>query len=546
MARYLHWRRRWPRRRYYRRRRGPFRFGLRRRAYFRRRRPVRRRRFFKKRTYKSAIIQWHPSHRSICYITGWGIGLYGVGTNTTCNFQTYVPPTHLAKGYYRQLGGGASLYHLSLEWLYQEHQKRRNVWSHTNEGFDLARYFGTKFTLWPHPDLDYIFWYETDFGGLRKEHYMLLHPAQAMLEKRHVIVKSIKNGGKKPKKIRVPPPSVHQSQWYFMNQWCDVALARFGFSLINLKTPFIHSDLTKPWVTCGVSTGVKTKDKAPTDKTSPTAPKVFYKFRWDNGIDNQIAVCQWKPDTQKLIFVSITKVDVPYWLYWFGWGWQNFYSGEYWYYYIWWYNDRVDKSPEVFEPEDLPDKQKEWILMRYDNVEIPTCCINLVQRGPFVMSRSDLPNKVDIYNLYFKYQSKWQWGGTSPTIESTIDPCNQPPTSYQRDNVRIGDPSTTGSFMLHPWDVDKDGLITKHKLRQLIGDVPSTSTGGQKEVPQKLPQVDSAPSTEEDTQESSSSEDWNSEEEENQNTYRLLMHRIFRERKHRKKLRRRIKRLVNS
>nr|QZE11986.1 MAG: ORF1 [Giant panda anellovirus] len=544
MVRYYHWRRRWPRRRTYRRYRRTFRPRFRRRTYLRRRRPVRRRRFFRKRTYKSAIIQWHPSHRTLCKITGWGIGLYGVGTNTTCNFQTYVPPALTKPGYYRQLGGGASLYHLSLEWLFLEHQKRRNIWSHTNEGFDLARYFGTTFRLWPHPEYDYIFWFETDFGGLRKEHYMLLHPAQAILEKRHVVVKSLKNGGKRPKTIRVPPPSVHQSQWYFMNQWCNVALARFGFTLINLKDPFIHSDQQKPWVTVGVSTGGKDPLKIPNTPTSPTAaPKVFYKWRWDTGKDNKIALGQKRPPDETIHQISITNIDVPYWLYWFGWGWQNFWQGDNWFYYMWWYADKIN-DPDVYEIEDLKNSQKEWILLKYDNRTIGECCINLVQRGPFVMSKADLPK--DHYNLYFQYQSRWQWGGTSPSIESTVDPCQQPPTSYQRDNVRIGDPATTGSYMLHPWDIDKDGLITKHKLRQLIADVPSTSTGENKEAQPKLPQVDSEPSTEEDTEESSNSESWNSEEEENQNSYRLLMHRIFRERKHRKKLRRRIKRLVNS
>lgn len=446
-------------------------------------------------------------------------------------------------GYYKLYGGGASLYHLSLEYLYQEHLKHRNIWTATNEGFDLARYFGTKFYLYPHPELDYLFWWETDFGALRKSDYGLMHPSQAMLQRNHVIVKSMYHFGLKRKVVKIPPPSVHQSQWYFMYQWCNVALVRFGFTLINLSYPFLHKDQTKPWVAGGYLPGFKDRNKPGTDDSIFNASNAtWYKWRWDTGQDN-IVIQQKKVGTTWKETARFTTNE-PYWLFFYGWGWFNFDTASTTRYLYWWYPDRITDG-DKFEVEELPNKNKEWIIMCTDKLNVAQIGLDIAQRGPFVVSNGDMNNPK--YNLYFQYLSKWQWGGTSPTPESTVDPCTQPPAAITGSTVRIGDPATTGKAMLHPWDLNKHGFITKQKLRQLLGGTIETYPAGDKEQASKSPPVDSEPSTEESgAEEEISSEDWDSQESQTEDTYHLLTKRISRERKWRKQLRRRIKRLVNN
>nr|QZE11994.1 MAG: ORF1 [Giant panda anellovirus] len=540
-------------RRYWRRRRPYTRRGYRRlrpwirRRYWRRHPWVRRlrRRRYRKRQYVGALVQWHPRHRALCTIKGWGIAMYGRETNTTTNFSAWVQPTGNLPGYYKLYGGGASLYHLTLDWLYSEHLKGHNIWSRSNESFDLARYFGTTFYLPPHPTLDYVFWWRTDYGTLKKYDYEYLHPAVAILNPKHIIVKSIQHGGRRTKRVRVAPPSVHNSQWYFMKQWCNAGLLRFGFTLINLDKMFIHTGETRPWYPLGTSTSDRDVTKLPNTKPIPTTSnQVWYKYTWDTGKDNRIGYAQLDAGGTKLTQISIQSINVPYWQFYFGTGWTNFNNNMHWFW--WWYNDK--QSEEKFAPEDLSDKQKCWIyISRTDNKSYSDIVVPLVQKGPFVVDKQDIPG-TNIFNIAFMYKSRWQWGGTNPTVPPTLDPCDQPPAGYFGDPVRIGNPATTGAAVLHPWDLDASGLITKQKLRDILrfSDTDLATTSG---VQKTLPEIDGAPYREENS--SSSESDWDSEanEEENdmeENSYHRLTKKISRNRRFRHELIRGLQRLLKQ
>nr|QZE12000.1 MAG: ORF1 [Giant panda anellovirus] len=553
MARF-YYRRRWPRRRrYFRYRTRQFRPWIsRRRRYTRRHHWVRRRRkhFYKKRQYISALMQWHPSHRKLCTIKGWSYAFYGVDTNTTTNFQSWNEPQRGTVGFYRQYGGGASLYHMTLDWLYDEHKKHHNIWTASNEGFDIARYFGTTIYLWPHPEITYIFWWETNYGNLRPSDYQLIQPAYCMLQKKHVIVKSIQYGGKKLKRVRIHPPSVHQTQWYFMKNWCGAGLLRFGFSLFNINQTFIHENETRPWVIIGSTTSL-TDPLGVQDKDVPTPTsnnKAWYKYHWDRAENNKI--CWAKKNTPKntLLQLGITNIDVPYWIYYYGTGWTAMSTASDWFYFIWWYNDPVSTSKDAWEPSDLTDRNKRWILLKGETKNADELVINMTQKAPFCYSKEDIHYQTkssSIFNLPFFYKSRWQWGGVSPAPETTVNPCEQPPTSDNIRAVRIGNPATTGQAVLHPWDLDKAGFITKSKLRQLIRDHSPTHTGIQEEeLQKKSPNLDSEPSTEESGD--SDSENSQSSSSEEEPSLFSLTKRISRERKHRHKLIRRIRKLVNS
>nr|QZE11997.1 MAG: ORF1 [Giant panda anellovirus] len=549
-------RRRWRRwrRPYYRRRTWRYRRYFRpqtTRRYYRRRRHPRVRKFFKKRAYVSSVVQWHPKHRTICKIRGWGVAMFGVSTNTTTNFQQWVDATKTNPGYYLYYGGGASLYHLTLDYLWTEHKKRHNIWTHTNEGYDLARYFGTLFTLWPHPKLDYIMWWETDYGSLRKTEMERLHPANLLLEKKHIVVRSIEHGGRKPKKVKIPPPAVHQSQWYFMRQWCDVGLVRFGFSLLNLVDPFLKPSQRYPQIIIGTSTGQETPDKLPNTvpKPSQSSPSIQYKWMWDDCTDNKIGWGQKKGGTEELLTVRITPIDIPYWMYYYGMGWRSFNTSDEHFFFIWWYEDKL--TEEKYSVQELTNKKKQWILLKTHDMNYAELIVPMIQQTPFCYTKTGLPDKSDIFSIPFFYSSKWQWGGTSPQGESIVNPCEQPPTDNVSSRVRIRNPATVGDAMLHPWDLDSAGFITLSKLQQLVGHRGNntTLTGSQEqqeEVQRKYSEIDSEPSTEETSSEST---DWNSDEEaptDPKNTYHLLTKRISRERRFRRKLRNRIKRLLKN
>nr|QZE12006.1 MAG: ORF1 [Giant panda anellovirus] len=503
----VRWARRYRRRRwrpYTRRGYGRFRSGLRRNRWRRHRRVRRRRRtFYRKRPYVGPLVQWHPKHRALCTIHGWGIAFYGLSTNTTTNFQTWQIRTGNKPGYYKYYGGGVSIYSLTLDWLYEEHLKAHNTWSRSNEGFDLARYFGTKFILPPHPTIDYIFWWRTDYGTLKKQPFQELHPAVAITNPKHIIIKSIKNGGRRSKKVFISPPSVHNSQWYFMKQWCDASLLKFGFTMIELKNQFIHTGSTRPMVLLGSASGVKTPLQIPTTKTIPTtANQVYYKYDWDTGIGNKVGYGTLKTSTQ-VLQVSIAEFDMPYWLYFYGQGWQNFNNSNV--YFWWWYEDYTSK--DTWAPQDLPDQTKQWILIEKftGNKDYAHNVIDLVQNGPMVKGSADIDGS-NIFNLSFLYKSYWQWGGTNPVAPPNLNPCEQPPAGNFGYPVRIGNPATTGAYMLHPWDLDPTGIITTDKLRNILRFSDSDDPQKQKELPKTSNEIDSAPYNEEENENSSSEE----------------------------------------
>ncbi|ASH99125.1 ORF1 [Thetatorquevirus ursid4] len=536
-----YYRRRW--RPYSRRRYGAIRPWFRRHRWNRRRRVRRRRRGYRKRPYVGPLVQWHPQHRTLCTIKGWGEGFFGVATNTTTNFQTWNEKSGQNQGFYRIYGGGVTLYHLTLDWLYDEHLKGHNTWSRSNEGFDLARYFGTTFYLVPHPTISYIFWWQTDYGTLKKTDYQMLHPAVAIITKKHIIVKSIKDGGRRTKRVRVPPPSVHNSQWYFMKQWCGAGLLRFGFTMINLNQIFIKTGEQRNWVPMGVSTGQKTKETLPNTPPVGTAEnRVWYKYDWDRGYDNMIGWAQKKSGQQVLVQLQIQKIDIPYWQYYYGQGWTNFNVNSDMYYFWWWYKDPMQEN-QAFAPQDLKDKQKEWIWIGgIENNNYATLAINITQKSPWAVSAKDLGD-TNIFNLAFLYKSRWQWGGTNPSTEPTLDPCNQPPAGAFGDPVRIGNPATIGAAMLHPWDLDNSGFITKDKFRQLLRFSDTDAARSDEEPQKKSPETEDSHDSEDY---SDSSTDWDSEEEADETNYKTLTKRISRNRKFRHKLIRGIQRLLNN
>nr|WBM82647.1 MAG: ORF1 [Torque teno polar bear virus 15] len=351
-------RRRWGfrrRRRTYRRRFTGRRYLRPRLRGYRRRSWVRRRRFRRKRQYKSTVTQWNPQHRVGCRIRGWVPMLMSIkghwGEKSEVFWQSSDKPDT-----YIQCGGGVSFRHFTLGMFYQEHLLFRNRWSHTNVGYDLARYFGTKLVFWPHPWIDYLVYWETSFEMPERAEMAQLHPAYLLNIPKKILVRGLNHKGRR-KKLFIKPPPVHTNNWYFMKTWCNIPLFKVGLIPINFNNSFLHTSnqygvwigytsMTEPPITVTWSA----KDihgswecPNPTSTASPPnggdgsklqgcgsfntintqqawARRCYYRWWWDDGVDNYIMVSKYNrnPIEDGLNNCEIQKVNMPYWMYFWG------------------------------------------------------------------------------------------------------------------------------------------------------------------------------------------------------------------------------------
>ncbi|AYP28722.1 MAG: ORF1 protein [Thetatorquevirus procy5] len=366
-------RRQWPRRwrRVARRYRRPLQSGFQRRGWTRRRRPlrakVRRRLYYKRKRRVRTVLQWQPSHRGRCKIKGWMPMMWGYMRNSHHAFQYWNDPKERQPGHFTIMGGGAALHHFTLSLFYDEYLKRRNIWTRSNDGFDLAKYHGTKITLWPHEDLTYLFWWESDFLQITPTQYQLLHPAIAMNRRNHKIILSRKLGNRRKTRVFIQPPSTMTSTWAFMTKWCDIPLFRMGFTLCNLYDPFMHATIST-----GVVMGTTLKNSGtqylknpdiPPKKT-PTVTREnnrYYKWWWDSGGDNKIATVlkttinnvDETPNDENKIY----HTEYPYWLTFFGAD-DDYVDPQKYHVFIWWYDD--DNTYEDVWDIPTADRVKSW------------------------------------------------------------------------------------------------------------------------------------------------------------------------------------------
>nr|UZV41786.1 MAG: ORF1 [Anelloviridae sp.] len=360
-------RRRWRRRRpFYRRwgrpirrrrwrRRKPYRLAARRlrpafRGY-RRRYRVRRRRF-RKRQYKGVVTQWNPQHRVGCVIRGWDIAVLAIGGHfgekSELLWQSKDKPDT-----YITCGGGVSFKHFSLGILYQQHLLFRNRWSRSNQGFDLARYFGTKLRFYPHEEIDYIVYWDVSFEIPEKDEMQMLHPGILLNNKHKLVVHSLKRRGRR-KKLWIKPPPVHTNQWFFQKTWCNTPLFKIGIVPTNFKQPFLHranrygewigytSDTEPPQTITWTKQDIEGSWKCPEypcpanspgpENTTPDcadnkilvqdqwARRVYYRWWWDDAVDNYVMMNPYNldPKSSGLNQCIIVKVNVPYWQFFFG------------------------------------------------------------------------------------------------------------------------------------------------------------------------------------------------------------------------------------
>lgn len=135
---------------------------------------------------------------------------------------------------------------LGLDSLYKDFLEGRNRWSHTNCGFDLAKYRGTYVTLYPTFSTDYIFWFDTDYGNYNEFKTLVqhIHPGILLNSPHTTVVLSKETLGRyRPKRVYIPPPTIFGNKWSTMSDWSARGLAVFAISVIDFRHPWVHPGL---------------------------------------------------------------------------------------------------------------------------------------------------------------------------------------------------------------------------------------------------------------------------------------------------------------
>nr|UHK04834.1 MAG: ORF1 [Torque teno midi virus] len=237
-----YWTRRRRRKQPYRRARTRYARKTFRRTYTHRRRKQRRVRKSKRKLPYLKLKQWQPDNIRNCKIIGY-FNLISFGQGRQCyNFIQHI------KDYCSQnfaWGGGFCVSVFSLSFLYEELQFFRNVWTASNDGYDLSRYLGTTIYVYRHPTCDFILTYKRSPPlTINRLSYPSAHPLRLLLLRKKVIIHSIKSKpkGKLYVKIKIKPPKLMTNRWFFMEEMADTPLFMLIASATSLNQPYLKTN----------------------------------------------------------------------------------------------------------------------------------------------------------------------------------------------------------------------------------------------------------------------------------------------------------------
>jgi len=119
---------------------------------------------------------------------------------------------------------------------------KRNIWTSSNKYRDLTRYTGCKFTMYRHPETDFIIAYDIQPPFyITKLTYMSLHPQMLLLRKNKKILLSTatKPNGKLTKKFKIKPPKQLSTKWFFQKDFAQYGLVAIAASACNFRYPWL-------------------------------------------------------------------------------------------------------------------------------------------------------------------------------------------------------------------------------------------------------------------------------------------------------------------
>lgn len=382
-------------------------------------------------------------------------------------------------------GGGMDSGHFTLLDLYWEEMFFRARWTKSNQGYNLARYFGVKLTLYRRYDYSYIFWYSVDDETDDTEPLHVAHPSQMLLYKNKIIVKRIiDSNSKKSIKLKIKPPSKLFNCWRTFKELADKPLIKWRCSLINFEnpwSPFIDNRVAYvfsafawvsqqqgiaknivyyPWMDDGTNTEVSDLHvlKYNADASGPVGPNTVHDY-WPANIE-------YRP------------LNMPLWMYGFG-------HNQAWYEMSW--KLREPRPPNSSEENKLGY----WCFMRFNgnpamrdaaDGSIPkwdtnraTCFMHwsilgniAAMAGPFVPKSAPRGG----FSVTMHYKFYFQWGGTPGSRQPPVAPGGGGrPSAYTKWNsirADIVDPTQADEEVLTEGDFDSDGdIITDEALARL-------------------------------------------------------------------------------
>nr|UHK06363.1 MAG: ORF1 [Torque teno midi virus] len=201
----------------------------------------RRRRHYKvrRKQKKITIKQWQPESIKKCKIKGSGqIVLGAEGTQFRC-FTVYKNEWTNPKV---ATGGGFGVELFTLKYLYKEYKARNNIWTSSNAYRDFCRYTGCYFIFFRHPETDFILGYDIQPPfTITKYTYMMAHP-HFLLQRKHkklLLSTKTKPNGRLTKKLKIKPPKMLQTKWYFQEELADFGLVTIFASACNFRYPWL-------------------------------------------------------------------------------------------------------------------------------------------------------------------------------------------------------------------------------------------------------------------------------------------------------------------
>ena len=117
---------------------------------------------------------------------------------------------------------------------------RKNIWTYSNNNYDLCRYTGSKFTFYRHPWCDFIVCYTLMYPmSLNFVDYMETHPLRLLLQQKKFAILSLKHkpNGKLWVTKKFKPPRQMTNKWFFQDMFSTKPLLLMRAAACDLFQP---------------------------------------------------------------------------------------------------------------------------------------------------------------------------------------------------------------------------------------------------------------------------------------------------------------------
>lgn len=163
---------------------------------------------------------------------------------------------------------------------------------------DFGRYTGCEFIFYRHEHTDFIIMYDIQPPfTINKYTYMMLHPFN-MLQSRHkkiLLSKDTKPNGRLRKKLKIRPPKLMSTKWFFQEELSKYGLVTIAASACNFRFPWMgccneNLIITLDYLQPGFYkhsewSQASTSAYNPTGHSSPMSTSLYYYYYDDRGVE---------------------------------------------------------------------------------------------------------------------------------------------------------------------------------------------------------------------------------------------------------------------